>query len=60
MAQWDHQATIERLVRSLQKRGYLVWFDLDCMKVRFEFLIELLFGLTFGETLGEGLDDGRK
>ena len=23
---------IERLVRSLQTRGYLVWFDVDMMK----------------------------
>ena len=27
--QWDVQVTIERLVRSLQARGYDVWFDLD-------------------------------
>jgi hypothetical protein len=24
--------TVERVVRSLQARGYAVWFDLDCMK----------------------------
>ena len=30
--QWDVQVTIERLVRSLQTRGYLVWFDVDMMK----------------------------
>ena len=30
--QWEVQVTIERLVRSLQARGYLVWFDVDMMK----------------------------
>ena len=30
--QWDVQELIVRLVRSLQARGYLVWFDLDNMK----------------------------
>jgi hypothetical protein len=30
--QWDYQKTIERVVRSLQKRGYTTWFDMDCMK----------------------------
>ena len=30
--QWDVQVMIERLVRSLQARGYLVWFDVDMMK----------------------------
>jgi hypothetical protein len=30
--QWDVQITIERLVRSLQARGYLAWFDVDMMK----------------------------
>ena len=30
--QWDVQKTIERVVRSLQARGYDVWFDLDRMK----------------------------
>eukprot|EP01043_Picozoa_sp_COSAG02_P030085 COSAG02_NODE_1904_length_10439_cov_157.636267_7_plen_688_part_00 len=29
---WSHQRTVERIVRSLQTRGYLVWFDLDSMK----------------------------
>ena len=28
----DYQKTIERLVRSLQIRGYSTWFDVDCMK----------------------------
>lgn len=28
----DVQMLIERLVRSLQARGYLVWFDVDMMK----------------------------
>jgi len=32
--QWDYQVVIERLVRSLQLRGYAIWFDVDCMKVR--------------------------
>ena len=26
------QTTIERIVRSLQKRGFAVWFDMDCMQ----------------------------
>jgi hypothetical protein len=30
--QWDVQATVERAVRSLQRRQYLVWLDLDRMK----------------------------
>jgi len=30
--QWDVQSTIERIVRSLEARGYDVWFDLDRMK----------------------------
>ncbi len=30
--QWDVQKTIARIVRSLQARGYDVWFDLDRMK----------------------------
>ena len=30
--QWDVQRTIERIVRSLEARGYDVWFDLDRMK----------------------------
>ena len=30
--QWNVQATIERVVRSLQARGFIVWYDLDCMK----------------------------
>jgi hypothetical protein len=27
--QWDHQATVERVVRSLEARGFEVWWDLD-------------------------------
>ena len=30
--QWDVQPTIQRLVASLQARGYVVWFDLERMK----------------------------
>jgi hypothetical protein len=30
--QWDVQAIVEKIVRSLQRRGYQVWFDLYCMK----------------------------
>ena len=30
--QWAHQRTVERIVRTLQLRSYLVWFDLDLMK----------------------------
>jgi hypothetical protein len=30
--QWDVQVTIERLVRLLQRKKYVVWFDLDLMK----------------------------
>ena len=30
--QWTHQPTVERIVRSLQARGFLLWFDLDLMK----------------------------
>lgn len=30
--QWDYQATIIRVDKSLQSRGYLTWFDLTNMK----------------------------
>jgi hypothetical protein len=30
--QWDVQPTIKRINESLQKRGYLTWFDLEHMK----------------------------
>ena len=42
--QWDVQSTIERIVRSLEARGYDVWFDLDRMK-----------GSTM-DAMGEGVD----
>jgi hypothetical protein len=30
--QWNAQATIVRLSKSLRARGYVVWLDIDCMK----------------------------
>ena len=30
--QWDSQPTIVRICDSLQRRGYLVWIDLEMMK----------------------------
>ena len=30
--QWAVQKTVKRIVTELQRRGYAVWFDLECMK----------------------------
>ena len=30
--QWDVQPTIKRVVASLQKRRYQIWFDIESMK----------------------------
>jgi hypothetical protein len=56
--QWDSQSTIERIVRSLQQRGYAVWYDVDCMKGKLQLLLHVFATLQLIGLASTGGDAG--